>query len=124
GGPHDSAPDKRPRRRLATLEAAGRVGIAFTTGLLIGIGETRAERGDALLAIREVHDRYGHGQEEIIQNFRAKPRIRMAAQPEPDLDELERTVAVARLLLGPIMNIQAPPNLSPGSYATLFAPRL
>ena len=120
GGPHDSAPDMLPRRRLATLEAAGRVGIAFTTGLLIGIGETRAERVDALLAIRDVHDRYGHVQEVIIQNFRAKPRIRMAAHPEPDLDELERTVAVARLLLGPIMNIQAPPNLSPGSYATLF----
>jgi 7,8-didemethyl-8-hydroxy-5-deazariboflavin synthase CofG subunit len=120
GGPHDRAPDKLPRRRLATLEAAGRVGIAFTTGILIGIGETRAERVDALLAIREVQERYGHVQEVIVQNFRAKARIRMAGHPEPDLDELERTVAVARLLLGPTMNVQAPPNLSPGSYATLF----
>jgi 7,8-didemethyl-8-hydroxy-5-deazariboflavin synthase CofG subunit len=121
GGPHDRAPDKRPQLRLRTLEAAGRVGIAFTTGILIGIGETRAERVDALLAIRSVHARYGHVQEIIVQNFRAKPGIPMARQPEPDLEELRRTIAAARLLFGPAMNIQAPPNLSPGAYPALVA---
>ena len=121
GGPHADAPDKRPARRLRTLEAAGRVGIAFTTGLLIGIGETRAERVDTLLAIREVHARHGHIQEVIVQNFRAKPGIPMAHHPEPDLDDLRRTVAVARLLLGPAMNVQAPPNLSPGTFPQLIA---
>jgi 7,8-didemethyl-8-hydroxy-5-deazariboflavin synthase CofG subunit len=121
GGPHDRAPDKQPCRRLATLEAAGRLGIAFTTGILIGIGETRAERVEALLAIREIHSRYGHIQEVIIQNFRAKPRIPMATHPEPTLEELRRTVALARLILGPTMNVQAPPNLSPGTYPTLIA---
>jgi 7,8-didemethyl-8-hydroxy-5-deazariboflavin synthase CofG subunit len=121
GGPHDDAPDKRPARRLRTLETAGRVGIAFTTGLLIGIGETRAERVDTLLAIREVHERHGHIQEVIVQNFRAKPGIPMARHPEPDLDDLRRTVAVARLLLGPAMNVQAPPNLSPGTFPQLIA---
>jgi FO synthase len=121
GGPHERAPDKRPARRLRTLEAAGRVGIAFTTGILVGIGETRAERVAALLAIREQHERWGHVQEVIVQNFRAKPRIPMAAHPEPGLDELRRTVAVARLLLGPAMNVQAPPNLSPGAYPALIA---
>jgi FO synthase len=120
-GPHGRAPDKLPRRRLATLEAAGRVGVAFTTGLLIGIGETRAERIDTLLAIRETHERHGHVQEVIVQNFRAKPGIPMAMHPEPDTDDLERTVALARLLLGPSMNVQAPPNLSPGSYPALVA---
>ena len=120
GGPHDRAPDKLPRRRLATLEAAGRVGVAFTTGLLIGIGETRSERVDTLLAIRATHERYGHVQEVIVQNFRAKPGIAMAGHPEPTLDELERTVAAARLLLGPAMNVQAPPNLSPGTYPVLY----
>jgi FO synthase len=121
GAPHQHAPDKRPARRLGTIEAAGRLGIAFTTGILIGIGETRAERVDALLAIRELHDRHGHVQEVIVQNFRAKPRIPMAAHPEPTVEELRRTVAVARLLLGPAMNIQAPPNLSPGTYPSLIA---
>jgi FO synthase len=121
GGPHERAPDKRPHLRLRTLEAAGRVGIAFTTGILIGIGETRAERVDALLAIRAVHARWGHVQEVIVQNFRAKPAIPMAGHPEPDLDELRRTLAVARLLLGPTMNVQAPPNLSPGTYPALIA---
>jgi FO synthase len=121
GGPHERAPDKRPARRLRTLEAAGRAGIAFTTGILIGIGETRAERIDALLAIRQLHERYGHIQEVIIQNFRAKPRIPMARHPEPSLGELRRTLAVARLLLGPAMNVQAPPNLSPGTYPALIA---
>jgi FO synthase len=121
GGPHEQAPDKRPQRRLKTIEAAGRLGIAFTTGILVGIGETRAERVEALLAIRELSERYGHIQEVIIQNFRAKPSIPMARHPEPSLDELRRTVAVARLLLGPAMNVQAPPNLSPHGYATLLA---
>jgi FO synthase len=121
GGPHEHAPDKRPARRLRTIEAAGRVGIAFTTGILFGIGETRAERVDSLLAIRELHERHGHVQEVIIQNFRAKPRIPMSQQPEPSLDELRRTLAVARLLLGPGMNVQAPPNLSPGTYPALIA---
>jgi FO synthase len=121
GGPHERAPDKRPLRRLRTIEAAGRAGIAFTTGILVGIGETRAERIEALLAIRALHERYGHVQEVIIQNFRAKPRIPMARHPEPSLDELRRTLAVARLLLGPTMNVQAPPNLSPGTYPALIA---
>jgi FO synthase len=121
GGPHHGAPDKAPRLRLRTLAAAGRVGLAVTTGILIGIGESRAERVEALLAIRELGDRYGHVQEVIIQNFRTKPGIPMAHHPEPDLDELRRTIAVARLLLGPAMNVQAPPNLSPGTYPALIA---
>jgi FO synthase len=121
GGPHERAPDKRPARRLRTIEAAGRASIAFTTGILFGIGETPAERVDSLLAIRELHERYGHVQEVIVQNFRAKPRILMARQPEPSLDDLRRTLAVARLLLGPDMNVQAPPNLSPGTYPALIA---
>jgi FO synthase len=121
GGPHDGAPDKRPQARLRTLETAGRLGMAVTTGILIGIGETRAERVDALLAIRALHERGGHVQEVIVQNFRAKPAIPMAGHPEPDAAELTRTVAVARLLLGPAMNVQAPPNLSPGTYPGLVA---
>jgi len=120
GEPHERAPDKVPQRRLKTIETAGRLGIAFTTGILIGIGETRAERVDALLAIRALHERHGHIQEVIIQNFRAKPGILMAKHPEPSLEELQRTLAVARLLLGPAMNVQAPPNLSPRGYATLL----
>jgi 7,8-didemethyl-8-hydroxy-5-deazariboflavin synthase CofG subunit len=121
GGPHEHAPDKRPARRLRTIETAGRLGIAFTTGILFGIGETRAERVESLLAVRELHDRYGHIQEVIVQNFRTKPRIPMAGRPEPTLDELRRTLAVARLLLGPDVNVQAPPNLSPGTYPALIA---
>jgi 7,8-didemethyl-8-hydroxy-5-deazariboflavin synthase CofG subunit len=121
GGPHEHAPDKRPARRLRTIETAGRLGIAFTTGILFGIGETRAERVESLLALRELHDRYGHIQEVIVQNFRTKPRIPMAGRPEPTLDELRRTLAVARLLLGPDVNVQAPPNLSPGTYPALIA---
>jgi FO synthase len=120
GGPHEHAPDKRPHLRLRTLEAAGRVGLAFTTGLLIGIGETDAERVETLLAIREIHQRHGHIQEVIVQNFRAKPTIPMRDHPEPSLDDLTRTVAVARLLLGPSMNVQAPPNLSPNAYPSLL----
>jgi 7,8-didemethyl-8-hydroxy-5-deazariboflavin synthase CofG subunit len=124
GGPgmaHDVAPDKVPARRLRTLELAGKLGIPFTTGLLIGIGETRAERVDTLCAIRDLWERYGHVQEVIVQNFRAKPRIPMRDAPEPTLDELLRTIAVARLVLGPEVNLQAPPNLSPGVYPRLLA---
>jgi FO synthase len=121
GGPHERAPDKRPARRLRTIEAAGRAGIAFTTGILFGIGETPEERVDSLLAIRDLHERHGHVQEVIVQNFRAKPRIPMARHAEPSLDDLRKTLAVARLLLGPDMNVQAPPNLSPGTYPALIA---
>jgi len=89
--------------------------------VLIGIGETARERVDALVAIRDLHERYGHIQEVIVQNFRAKPRIPMRDAPEPSLDDLLRTLAVARLVLGPDMNIQAPPNLSPRAYPRLLA---
>ncbi len=112
GGPHHGAVTKHPRARLRVLEAAGRLRIPFTTGLLIGIGETPAERVDSLLAIRALHLRFGHVQEVIIQNFRRKPGIPMRDHPEPSLEEMLRTTAVARLVLGPSMNLQAPPNLS------------
>jgi FO synthase len=112
GGPHFGSPDKAPAARLETLREAGRARVPFTTGLLIGIGETRAERIDTLLAIADVQDAFGHIQEVIVQNFRAKPGTRMAGSPEPDLDDLRWTIAVARLILGPGMSIQAPPNLS------------
>ncbi|MBX3278992.1 MAG: 7,8-didemethyl-8-hydroxy-5-deazariboflavin synthase CofG [Acidobacteria bacterium] len=112
GGPHHGAPDKDPRLRLRTIDAAGRLQIPFTTGILIGIGETLDERIDALIELRKLHDRYGHIQEIIIQNFRAKPDIRMRNQVEPGLADLARTAAVARLLFGGAMNIQAPPNLA------------
>ena len=111
GGPHFGSPDKVPARRLAAIEAAGRAQVPFTTGLLIGIGETRAERIEALAAIRDSHRRHNHVQEVIIQNFRAKPGTRMADHPEPSLDEHLWTIAAARLILGPAMTIQAPPNL-------------
>jgi FO synthase len=120
GACHDRAPDKVPRRRLATIEAAGRLKIPFTTGILIGIGETLEERVDSLVAIRELSDAYGHIQEVIIQNFRSKPTIRMHDAPDPSFDDLERTLAVARLLLGPRAHLQAPPNLSPSSYPRLL----
>jgi FO synthase len=120
GGPHFGSPDKAPARRLATLEAAGRARVPFTTGILIGIGETRRERIEALLAIREQHERYGHIQEIIIQNFRAKPGTRMAQAPEPSLAEHLWTIAVARLIFGERMNIQAPPNLRPEALAALL----
>ncbi len=120
GGPHRGSPDKQPAVRLAMIEAAGRARVPFTTGLLIGIGETRAERIEALLAIRDAHDRHGHIQEVIIQNFRAKPGTRMAGAPEPSLDEHLWTIAAARLILGEAMNIQAPPNLQPGALGQLI----
>jgi 7,8-didemethyl-8-hydroxy-5-deazariboflavin synthase CofG subunit len=121
GAAHDRAPDKVPGRRLKTIARAGTLGIPFTTGILIGIGETHAERVDALLAIRSLHEQHGHIQEVIVQNFRAKPTIPMREWPEPGAVDLLRTVAVARLLLGPTMNIQAPPNLSVGGYERLAA---
>jgi len=114
GMPHYGSPDKLPHLRLETMALAGEAAVPFTTGILIGIGETRQERIESLLAIRRLHARYGHIQEVIVQNFRAKPRTRMAQAPEPDLEELVWTLAVARLIFGPAMNIQAPPNLSPG----------
>ncbi len=112
GGPHEHAPDKRPKTRLAMIRRAGRLRIPFTTGILIGLGETDEERVDALLAIRDLHDEYGHIQEVIVQNFRAKPETPMAGAGEPGLVDLMTTCAIARLVLGPDMNIQAPPNLS------------
>ena len=119
GGPHWGSPDKVPAVRLATIEAAGEAAVPFTTGLLIGIGETRRERIEALLAIRGLHQRFGHVQEIIIQNFRAKPDTRMASAPEPTLEEQLWTIAVARILFGPSMSIQAPPNLRPGVLTAL-----
>ncbi|MDA7948773.1 MAG: 5-amino-6-(D-ribitylamino)uracil--L-tyrosine 4-hydroxyphenyl transferase CofH [Hyphomicrobiaceae bacterium] len=116
---HHGSPDKDPHVRLATLEAAGKAGVPFTTGLLIGIGETRLERIEALLAIRACHERHGHIQEIIIQNFRAKPGTRMAQAPEPSLEDHVWTIAVARLIFGSRMNIQAPPNLRPGALVQL-----
>jgi FO synthase len=118
---HDNAPDKVPARRLRTIGLAGKLGIPFTTGILIGIGESPRERVDALVAIRDLHERWGHIQEVIVQNFRAKPGIPMRDAPEPTLDDLLRTLAVARLVLGPDINVQAPPNLTPGVYPKLLA---
>ena len=115
GAAHDNAPDKVPAKRLRTIEDAGKQNVPFTTGLLIGIGESLDDRVDTLLAIRDLHQRYGHIQEVIVQNFRAKPAIPMANSPEPTRGEMLRTVAVARLLL-PRVNIQAPPNLSAPYY--------
>jgi FO synthase len=120
GGVHYGSPDKRPELRLETLRLAGELRVPFTTGILIGIGETRAERLEALLAIRDVHRRYGHVQEVIVQNFRAKPDTKLAGADEPDLDDLLWSIAAARLILGPTMNIQAPPNLSPHVYPRLI----
>ena len=121
GMPHHGSPDKVPALRLETMELAGRARVPFTTGILIGIGETRRERIESLLAIRAVHQRHGHIQEVIIQNFRAKPDTRMARAPEPDLEELVWTIAAARLIFGAGMSIQAPPNLSPGALEPLVA---
>ena len=119
GMPHDNAPDKPPALRLKTIEEAGRLKIPFTTGILIGIGETLEERVDSLFAIRELHERYEHIQEVIIQNFRAKPEIPMRAHPEPSMTDHARTIAVARLILWD-MNVQVPPNLSDDRYPFLL----
>src|SRR5258706_10974140 len=115
GAAHDNAPDKIPAKRLRTIEEAGKQQVPFTTGLLIGIGEALEDRVDTLLAIREMHRRYGHIQEVIVQNFRVKPEIPMRDWPEPTRGEMLRTVAVTRLLM-PDVNLQAPPNLSAPYY--------
>jgi 7,8-didemethyl-8-hydroxy-5-deazariboflavin synthase CofG subunit len=119
GAAHDNAPDKVPAKRLHTIEEAGKKRVPFTTGLLIGIGETLQDRVDTLFAIRDLHERYGHIQEVIIQNFRAKPDIPMRNWPEPTQGEMLRTIAVARLLM-PGVNIQAPPNLASPYYEELL----
>ncbi|WRO67436.1 5-amino-6-(D-ribitylamino)uracil--L-tyrosine 4-hydroxyphenyl transferase CofH [Tsuneonella sp. CC-YZS046] len=121
GGAHYRSPDKEPAARLETIRLAGELAIPFTTGILIGIGETRLERIEALVAIRGLHSRYGHIQEVIIQNFRAKQRTVMADAPEPDMEELLWTIAAARLILGTEMNIQAPPNLSAADFPRLLS---
>ena len=121
GMPHYGSPDKVPAVRLQTLRDAGKAGVPFTTGILIGIGETRRERIESLLAIRDVHEEHGHIQEIIVQNFRAKPGTKMRSAPEPDLNELLWTIAVARILFGSAMSVQAPPNLSPGVLPQIVA---
>jgi FO synthase len=120
GLPHAKAPDKVPALRLRTMEEAGKLEIAFTTGILVGIGETMEERIDSLLAIRAMHERYGHIQEVIVQNFRAKPDIPMAGHPDAAMEEMLRSIALARIILGPRMNIQAPPNLSYDDFPRLL----
>ena len=119
-GAHWKAPDKVPTYRLNTIENAGRLSMPFTTGILIGIGETLEERVDALLEIRALHEKYGHVQEVIIQPFRAKLDIRMSLQPEPSNADLLRTIAIARLIFGGTMNIQSPPNLLSKDYPELL----
>ena len=119
GAAHDRAPDKVPAKRLRTIQEAGKQHVPFTTGMLIGIGETLEDRIDTLLAIRELHRRYGHIQEVIIQNFRAKADIPMRNWMEPMQGEMLRTIALARLLM-PEVNIQAPPNLSAPNYERLL----
>ncbi len=120
GGSHFGSPDKVPAIRLRTIEDAGRLSIPFTTGILVGIGETLRERAESLFAIRELHRTYRHVQEVIVQNFRAKPGTAMHAAPEPEEDEFVATVAVARVVFGPSMNLQAPPNLSDPNYPRLI----
>jgi len=113
GGVHQAAPDKDPALRMKMIDEAGELKIPFTSGILLGIGETAAERAQSLVAIRDSHARHGHIQEVIIQNFRAKPEIAMADAPEPDAFDMVRAIATARLVLGAEANVQAPPNLSP-----------
>ena len=120
GGPHWASPDKLPARRLETIELAGELRIPFTSGILIGIGETRAERVEALEALAAVHERHGHLQEVIVQNFRAKPGTRMAGHAEPSLDEHLWTIAAARLLLPDDVAVQAPPNLAYDDFPRLL----
>jgi FO synthase len=120
GGPHYGSPDKEPAVRLRTLTDAGRVGVPFTTGILIGIGETRTERAESLFAIRAAARAHGHVQETIVQNFRAKPDTAMANDPDADLHDLAATIAVARLVLGPKMRLQAPPNLVGEEFARML----
>jgi len=119
GMPHYGSPDKQPSVRLNTIRLAGEESIPFTSGILIGIGETRLERIESLLALRELHSQHGHLQEIIIQNFRAKKDTKMSKAQEPDLDDLQWTIAITRIIFGPKMSIQAPPNLSPGVVTSL-----
>jgi FO synthase len=121
GGPHEHAPSKHPRARLHTLEVAGALRVPFTTGVLVGIGETPSERVETLLAIRESHARWGQVQEVIVQNFRAKPHTPMASAPEPGVEDVMRAAAVARLVLGPQANIQVPPNLTARGFPAYLA---
>src|SRR5260370_35762635 len=121
GFAHFKAPDKVPALRVRTIEEAGKLSMAFTTGILIGIGETFEERVDSLFVIRALHEQYGHIQEVIVQNFRAKPDIPMAHHPEPSMEDMLRTMAIARLILCPHMNLQAPPNLSYADFPRLLS---
>jgi len=121
GMPHHRAPDKRPEKRVKMIEEAGELKIPFTTGILVGIGETVKERIDSLLEIRRIHGKHGHIQEVIVQNFRARPEIPMHAAPEPFDYEIARTVALARLILDPEVGVQAPPNLNPAGAALLLS---
>jgi FO synthase len=111
GGPHFGSPDKDPAVRLRCLEDAGRSKVPFTSGILIGIGETYAERADSIFALAEIAREYGGIQEVIVQNFRAKPATKMRGVPDADLEELAATIATARIVLGPDARVQAPPNL-------------
>lgn len=120
GGPHFGSPDKIPHVRLEAIRQTGEAQVPFTSGILIGIGETRRERIESLLALRGLNDQYGHIQEVIIQNFRAKPGTKMVGAPEPDLEELLWTIAIARILFGPAMSLQVPPNLNPGVFPQLI----
>ncbi|MHA6792821.1 bifunctional FO biosynthesis protein CofGH [Pseudonocardia bannensis] len=120
GGPHYGSPDKEPAVRLRSLTDAGRVGVPFTTGILIGIGENRTERAESIFAIRSAARAHGHVQEIIVQNFRAKPDTAMANDPDADLDDLAATIAVTRLVLGPKMRVQAPPNLVGDEFALML----
>jgi FO synthase len=121
GMPHHKAPDKRPERRMRMLDQAGELRIPFTTGILLGIGETRRERVESLLAIRATHRRHGHVQEVIVQNFRARDGIPMASAPEPEDLEIAHAVAMARLVLDDDVSVQAPPNLNPGGVELLLS---
>jgi FO synthase len=120
GMPHHHAPDKEPGRRVKMIREAGQLAIPFTSGLLVGIGENEAERVASLLALRRLHAEFGHIQEVIVQNFRAKECTAMANEPEMTDDEMVRTVALARMILGPQMNLQAPPNLNPDNLHHLI----
>src|ERR687898_1974704 len=120
GGPHWASPDKLPARRLETIRLAGELRIPFTSGILIGIGETREERIEALFALKALGEEHGHLQEVIVQNFRAKPGTRMASHPEPSLDDHLWTIAAARVVLGPHAHVQAPPNLAFDDFPRLL----
>jgi FO synthase len=121
GMPHHKAPDKRPDKRLRMIEEAGQLRIPFTSGILVGIGETRRERVESLLALRRLHRAHGHIQEVIVQNFRAVAGTQMAAAPEPDEDVITDAIVLARLILDDTVSLQAPPNLNPSSTEALLA---